>query len=235
MAVSSRLFDALKAGCPAEWAAYTDHAFVRALADGSLPKACFRHYLTQDYLFLLNYARAYALAVLKSEHLDDLREAAATVDLLLNHETPLHVQFCAGWGLSEAEMAAESEADANRLYTRYVLDRGQAGDLLDLLTALAPCALGYAEIGAELLADPATRLEGNPYRAWIELYGGVEFQEGAAVVARQLDRVAVRRGITADPTGDPIASARWPSLLDTFRTATRLEAGFWQMGLTPPA
>lgn len=227
----SHLLAALKEASPEDWRDYTHHAFVRQLADGTLPEACFRHYLAQDYLFLLNYARAYALAVVKAEQLDDLREAAALVDLLLNHEIALHVEVCAGWGLSEAQLAQVPEAPANRLYTRYVLDQGLRGDLLDLLVALTPCSLGYAEIGARLLADPATRLNGNPYRPWIELYGGREFQEGAALAARQLDRVAERRGLVAPFA----ASTRWPALVQSFRTAARLEVGFWDMGLVPDA
>jgi thiaminase (transcriptional activator TenA) len=43
------------------------------LADGSLPKAAFRHYLIQDYLFLIEFARAYALSVYKSPKLADMR------------------------------------------------------------------------------------------------------------------------------------------------------------------
>lgn len=231
MPARSKLLDALKLACPDDWRAYTEHDFVRGLADGTLPEACFRHYLAQDYVFLLNYARAYALAVVKADHLDDLREAAAIVDLLLNHEIALHVKFCADWGLSETELARTPEEDANRLYTRYVMDCGLRGDLLDLLVALTPCSLGYAEIGARLLADPDTKLNNNPYRPWIELYGGNEFQEGAALAARQLDRVAQRRGI-----GEPFAdSTRWPELTETFRTAARLEVGFWQMGLSGEA
>ena len=37
---------------------YTGHAFVRQLAAGTLPERCFRHYLIQDYLFLIHFARA---------------------------------------------------------------------------------------------------------------------------------------------------------------------------------
>ncbi|SMF41071.1 thiaminase (transcriptional activator TenA) [Tistlia consotensis] len=225
------LFGALTAACGADWRAYVGHPFVRGLADGSLPERCFRHYLAQDYLFLLHYSRAWSLAVVKSDRLDDLRQSAALVDLLLNHEIALHVDFCGGWGLDETALAATPEAPANRLYTRYVMDRGLAGDLLDLLVALAPCGLGYAEIGRRLLADPATKREGNPYLPWIELYGGAEFQEGAAAMAAQLDRVAGRRGLTPPWDG----SARWPSISDTFATAVRLEVGFWDMGLAPPA
>lgn len=32
------------------------------LGDGTLPDAAFRMYLVQDYLFLIQFARAYALA-----------------------------------------------------------------------------------------------------------------------------------------------------------------------------
>jgi thiaminase/transcriptional activator TenA len=56
-------FERLKTAASAEWRAYTEHPFTNALADGSLAEAAFRHYLVQDYLFLIEFARAYALSV----------------------------------------------------------------------------------------------------------------------------------------------------------------------------
>ncbi len=226
----NRVFTTLKATCPEDWEAYVRHDFVRALGAGSLPEACFRHYLGQDYIFLMHFARAYALAAFKSGELGDMRAAAASLDALLNGELALHVKYCAGWGLSEAEMAALPEAEANLAYTRFVLDAGMAGDLLDLLVALAPCVMGYAEIGAWLAADAATdRTSKNPYRDWIEMYAGAEYQALARATLDQLDRVAARR-LGADFSAAP----RWAQLAQTFRTATRLEVGFWAMGLAPP-
>ena len=225
-----RVFSALKAHCRDDWDAFIRHDFVRRLGTGDLPEACFRHYLGQDYIFLTHFARAYALAAFKSDELDDMRRAAATLDALINSEMALHVKFCAGWGLSEAEMTALPEAEANLAYTRFVLDTGMAGDLLDLLVALAPCVLGYAEIGTWLAADPDTdNSHANPYRDWIEMYAGTEYQEVAQGALDQLDRIAARR---LGP--EPAASPRWPQLAKTFRTATRLEIGFWNMGLNPP-
>lgn len=225
------IFAKLREDCAKEWTAYTHHPFVEQLADGTLPAECFQHYLIQLYLFSKHYSRAYALAVVKSEHLDDLREAAAHVDLQLNYEMALHVDYCAQCGISEQDLESWPEEDANRLYTRYVLDQGMTGDLLDLLVALSPCSLGYAEIGARLLADPNTKLSGNPYRGWIELHGGPEFQEGADAMRCYVDRVAARRGVTCDMA----TSERWQSLSNNFRTATQLEIEFWQMGLNPPS
>ncbi len=223
------LFARLKGSCVEDWRAYVAHDFVRQLSDGSLPEACFRHYLAQDYLFLIQFARAYALAAYKSDDLEEMRAAAATLDALLNTEMGLHVSTGARWGMSEADLAALPEAEANLAYTRFVLETGMAGDLLDLLVALAPCVMGYGEIGARLMAAPEVDPAANPYREWIELYGGAEYQTVAAAAVKQIDRVAARR-----LGGDPARSPRWASLVKTFRSATRLEAGFWDMGLKPP-
>lgn len=219
--VGSGCFSRLRADVAAEWRAYTHHPFVAGMADGSLPEDAFRHYLAQDYLFLIHFARAYALAVYKAESLQDMRAAAATLNALIDEEMKLHVGYCAGWGLTEAEMAAVPEDPACLAYTRYVLERGMAGDLLDLLTALAPCVVGYGEIGARLAADPATRREGNPYTAWIDMYSGDDYRQVADGAIAQLDRLWQERG----------TDTRWKSLQETFRQATVLEAGFWQMGL----
>ncbi len=230
MVEPGQVFSALKASCPDDWDAYVHHDFVRRLGAGDLPEACFRHYLGQDYIFLTHFARAYALAAFKSDQLDDLRAAAATLHALIDAEMALHVTYCAGWGLSEAEMAALPEAAANLAYTRFVLDAGMAGDLLDLLVALATCVMGYAEIGAWLAADPAADCTGkNPYRDWIDLYAGADYREVARGALEQLDRVAGRR-LGAAPTASP----RWAQHAETIRTATRLEIGFWDMGLSPP-
>jgi thiaminase (transcriptional activator TenA) len=215
------LFDRLREAAGEEWTRYTRHEFVRRLGDGSLEQTAFRHYLIQDYLFLIHFARAYALAVYKSDTLADMRQAGASLAAILDLEMGLHVRFCAGWGLDEAAMSAAVEATGTLAYTRFVLERGMAGDLLDLHVALAPCIVGYAEIAADLMADPATKLEGNPYREWIEMYAGEEYRAVAAAEIAQLDSLYARRG----------GEARFDDLAKTFTTASRLEAGFWEMGL----
>ena len=207
------------------WPAYVDHRFVRELAAGTLPAASFRHYLMQDYVFLLHFSRAWALAVYKAESLADMRAAAQVLYGLLDHEMGLHVQYCSEWGIDQQSLEATEEAAGNMAYTRYVLERGVAGDLLDLLVALAPCVCGYAEIGRTHITAADTVLEGNPYRPWLELYAGDEFQQLASSVEAQMDRLAAERA----------TAQRFASLARTFGQATRLEIGFWDMGLAGTA
>jgi thiaminase/transcriptional activator TenA len=221
MTSSHLLFDQLKANCAQDWTSYIEHEFVRKLGAGTLPETAFRQYLIQDYLFLIQFVRAYALAVYKSDTLPDMRQAAAGMSAILDIEMGLHVEFCAGWGLKEADMQSAPEASACMAYTRFVLERGMAGDLLDLHVALAPCIVGYAEIGAMLVTDPDTIVNGNPYMPWIEMYAGDEYQEVAESEKTFLDDLLVRRG----------GPGRMMALSDTFVKATRLEVDFWQMGL----
>ena len=213
-------FDRLVARSRPEWEAYTRHPFTEGMGDGSLPEAAFRHYLVQDYLFLIEFARAYALAVYKSPTLADMREAAAGVSAILDVEMGLHVKLAAGWGLSADDLEQAPPADETLAYTRYALDAGMRGDLLALKVALAPCVIGYAEIGARLAAMPSGLAASNPYRVWTAEYAGAAYQEIAAKARAHLDRLAARYS----------TPAREDELVAVFREATRLEAAFWDMG-----
>lgn len=214
-------FSDLTAACQADWRAYIEHDFVRALGDGTLEAGAFRHYLQQDYLFLIHFARAYALAAYKSRTLADLRQAHDGLKAILDVELDLHVGYCRDWGIAEEQLAALPEARATLAYTRYVLDAGSRGDLLDLHVALAPCVVGYGEIAGWLNAQAFTvRGEANPYDAWIAMYEGDDFQGAMRAELEWLDaRLA------------DITPARFQELSEVFRDATRLEIDFWQMGL----
>lgn len=203
------------------WRRYTHHPFVEGLCDGTLPRAAFLRYLVQDYVFLIHFSRAWALAVTKAETLEEMRACAATVHALLDEETRLHVATCAEEGISEAELFTAEEHPANLAYTRYVLDAGHSGDFLDLISALAPCVLGYGEIGMRL----ALEARDTPYSGWIATYGGQEYQQTCRDVGALIDS-AVHRRFGDQPKGNP----RWRRLEERFLIATRLEIGFWSMG-----
>lgn len=214
------LFGRLRAAAGSEWTDYVNHPFVRQLGAGTLPQACFRRFLTQDYLFLGHFARAYGLAVYKSSMIADIR-AATTALAAIVHEIPLHTTYCKSWGLTEEMMAQEPEAAETMTYTRFVIDVGHSGDILDLTAALLPCVAGYAEIGQILLSDENTMLEGSPYADWMKNYDSDDYRASVRLAIEKLNEIGRRRG------GD----ARFADLSRIFNTATRLEAAFWQMGL----
>lgn len=217
-----KCFAAWREDCANDWHDYTHHAFVEGLGDGTLPRAAFLNYLTQDYLFLVNFSRAWALAVVKADTLEEMQACSATVHTLLDGEMALHVGICAREGITREELLSAQEATANLAYTRYVLASGFSGEFLDLLAALAPCVLGYGEIGTRLAASAAPD---TPYREWIDTYAGADYQQACRDVGALLD-AAVARRLGPDAASLP----RWSQLSQRFATATRLEVGFWGLG-----
>ncbi|MGB3245575.1 MAG: thiaminase II [Sulfitobacter sp.] len=211
-----------RARAAGHWHNYTHHAFVEALGDGTLPRSAFLHYLIQDYVFLVHFSRAWALAVVKSETLEEMKICAGTVDALVNQEMSLHVKTCAAEGIGEETLFEAREAVENLAYTRYVMDAGLQGDFLDLMAALAPCVLGYGEIGLRLAGCKAND---TPYAEWIATYADPDYQAVCVNVGAMIDNAVARRigGLSHAP--------RTAVLQDRFNLATKLEVGFWQMGL----
>ncbi|KAI9485426.1 MAG: Phosphomethylpyrimidine kinase-domain-containing protein [Benjaminiella poitrasii] len=203
------------------WSDFIDHPFVRGIADGTLPIESFTYYLKQDYLYLQHYARAASLAAYKSNTMNTIGLNAAIV-LHITKESHLHLEYCAKFGISKEDVLATPESVFNAAYTRFVLDKGASGDLLDLKAAMLPCLLGYGEIGLKLFNDPATKRDGNPYWDWICQYAAEDYQEAVTTGLAEIEALADDLISTS--------TARFKDVCKTFEQATRLEIMFWEMG-----
>ncbi|ALN71213.1 MULTISPECIES: thiaminase II [unclassified Aureimonas] len=220
--MTGTVFERLKAAAQEDWDGYVNHPFVWHMGVGALPESAFRRYLVQDYLFLIQFARANALAAYKSRSLADMRRAQTGLSAILDVELNLHLRLSERWGLSARDLEQAREEPATTAYTRFVLDCGASGDLLDLQTALAPCVIGYGEIGARLAASLGPEhLENHPYREWIGEYAGEAYQGVAEAARLHLEDLAARS----------MTERRFEELVGLFATACRLERDFWQMGL----
>ena len=205
------------------WLLYTKHEFVQKLANDSLHENFFLNYLKQDYLFLIQFSKAWSLAILKSDNLEEMKIAASTVNELINFEMELHISLCQKYGISKFDLENTEEENENIAYTRYVLELGYSGDFLDLLSALAPCVLGYGEIGINL-KDSNPKI--SMYRKWIETYSSSEYQNVCFNVGKLIDKsFQLRLGENYTNT------YKWKKTNQIFKKATSLEVDFWNMAL----
>lgn len=165
------------------WREHTHHEFVRQMQNGTLPPENFKTYLIQDYLFLIQFARANSLAAYKAKDIDDIDRSAAIVRHIFR-EMNLHIDYCKGYGLSREDIVNQEEKMACTAYTRYVIDVGQAEDWFALQIALLPCLLGYGVVARRLYDDPATKREGNMYWKWVENYVADDYTEAVRLGCR---------------------------------------------------
>ena len=216
-------FNLLKENHKDNWLLYTKHEFINKLINDTLKEEKFLNYLIQDYLFLIQFSKAWSLAILKSDNLEEMKIAASTVNDLINFEMELHITLCANYGISKSDLENADEENANIAYTRYVLELGYSGDFLDLLSALAPCVLGYGEIGLNCQnSNPKTLM----YKKWIETYSSIEYQDVCKNVSGLIDKAfLLRLGTNFENT------YKWKKVNQIFKKATLLEVDFWNMAI----
>ena len=200
------------------WKQYVEHEFVQQLAKGTLPKACFQHYLKQDYIYLFHYSRAFALGVFKAKNFTDMEMPRKTLDILCQ-EIQLHLDYCRQWKISEQEIFQIPESAACISYTRYLLDCGMTGGLPELYAAVTALCFRL-RTSRPLHHRKLSKLPSNPYQAWIDAYSSPEYQQAAQETVDFLTALC-----------EPLNDSQLTNIQQIFTTATRMEIGFWQMGL----
>jgi len=218
-----KIFSILKKNDLSNWNFYTKHDFVTKLTNNTLDKKIFLNYLIQDYLFLIQFSKAWSLAIIKSDILDEMKIAANTVNGLINFEMDLHINLCGSYGISKIYLENANEENENIAYTRFVLEAGYSGDLLDLMAALIPCVFGYGEIGVN---NSNARPETYMYQKWLNTYSSHEYQQICHEVAKLFDNaIYLRLG------ENYINSYKWNNIKKIFRRAVLLEVDFWNMAM----
>ncbi len=211
--------DDLRAGAAEVWEAQHAHPFVRGIGDGTLPVDRFAHYVRQDYLFLIEYARMLALGAARAPDLATMRRFADLAQAILGEEMELHREFAREFGITEAQLEAEPPAPTTQAYTDFLVRTAAVGELADLAAALLPCMWGYAEVGQRLAVAGAPTDE--RYARWIATYAAPDFEELAAWCRALVDRL-----------GDQASEEVRTRMHHAFLTCSRYELAFWEMGWT---
>lgn len=201
------------------WTAFVQHPFVLGLADGSLPRESFEWFMKQDYLFLRHYARIWAQAASSPDNTFEEVSQLAELSRAMAEEAKLHLGLCCeSFGISAQEFEFETmESAATLAYTRFVLDTARSSDGLELLVAVSPCMVGYAQVGLWLAQNRKSDIN-QDYAAWIEAYAGDEFHDVVEKAMRLVEAKAAR---------DPLTPERLRKLQKIWNAACRLEAGMW--------
>jgi thiaminase/transcriptional activator TenA len=192
------------------------HPFLGGLADGSLPQGAFSFYVVQDALYLRSYAKALATIAGRAPDTAATEMFARHAADVIAVEATLHGTLLADLGIDPAVAAAAQPAPATLAYTSYLLATVSGGSYAEGVGAVLPCYWIYWEVGKELLrrGSPEPR-----YQRWIDMYGGEEFGE---VVQSVLD--------VTDRLGPELAPAERARVHRHFRTTSRYEWMFWDMG-----
>ncbi|MEM4781423.1 MAG: thiaminase II [Halalkalicoccus sp.] len=201
------------------WDAIHEHPMVRGIGDGTLDEEPFRRWVRQDYYYLIEYNRVFALGAARAPDLARIERFADLLSETVSTEMDLHRSYAANFGISEADLEATEPSPTTRGYTDFLVRTAATGSFGELVAALLPCMWGFAETGKRLAREGLPDHEG--YAEWIETYSSEEFVELADWCAELLDEVAAGAG------DDRKARYR-----EAFLTSARYEYLFWDAAWT---
>lgn len=184
----STFSETIRVQTDSHWSAMLEHPFVKGIGAGTLDRDRYEFYLKQDYLYLIEFSRVFALAATKARQLQDMSYFARLLNLTLNTEMELHRRTCADFGISPSELEETEPGLITTAYTNLLVKTCYEGTLKEILAVILPCAAGYVEIAQHLKAQGLP--ENRHYRDWIETYSSKEFADYADWLKSRLDRFA---------------------------------------------
>lgn len=208
----------LKAKSQKVWEEGYHHPFVQELGKGTLEKERFKFYLLQDYQYLLQYAKVFAIAVVKSDTEELMANFSKSQHGILAHEMDVHRSYMREFGITNKEMAEVKSSLYNRSYTANMLAVGQTGDLAEVLACVFPCAWTYYDYAKRLKDEYASELEDNFYKTWIEGYASDDFYSSFDWFYDTLDSLCENK-----------SPSQLAKIEDIFVSSVEFEYLFWEM------
>jgi thiaminase/transcriptional activator TenA len=174
--------------------------------------------MKQDYVFLIDYAKLFALGSIKARNLETMAAFAKLLHETLHGEMELHRQYAARFGITNQQLEETKPTPINLAYTRYMLNVAQNGSLEELISALLPCMWSYWEIGKMLKENYSDSTEHPLYGDWVKMYSSSDFGSLAQWLIDLLDQLAEGK-----------TERELQILEEHFLTTSRFEYMFWDM------
>ena len=214
MALIDRLLEATKD----IWQAYHEHPFVKGIADGSLDQQKFKHYILQDYIYLLEYAKVFGIGMAKAKSVKTMKYFAHYVHLLTDGEMDIHRGYMGKLQVTQQELDQVTQALDNLSYTSYMIRVAYEEGEAEILAAILSCAYSYEVIAKKIVQDHPDALKNNFYSEWIEGYISEDYHEANLVLIHTLTE------LTENYTESQIQH-----LIDIFVACSRYELAFWDL------
>lgn len=185
MLFSERLFNTVEP----IWNSYLEHPFVKGIGEGTLEKEKFIHYMKQDYVYLIEYSRVFAIGSAKANDLKTMTMFANLLHGTMNYEMDLHREYAQKFGISHEELEATEPSATMTAYTSYMLSQAQLGGVENAVAAVLACAWSYNWIGKELATWPGA-LEHELYGNWVKMYSSEGFTKIANDCIELINEIA---------------------------------------------
>ena len=199
------------------WQMYNCHPFVLGIQNGTLDKEKFRYYIIQDYLYLEDYAKTFAIGVAKAKSLETANLFAKYINVM-NGELDIHSGYLAKLGITQQEIDAAARSIANLSYTSYMLRVAYEEGEAEIFAAILACAYSYEVIAKNMVKNNQSAVNDEFYGDWVKGYISDSYAAENVILLEKINR------LTKDYTERQIQH-----LVEIFTACSRYELAFWDM------
>ena len=200
------------------WAAYNEHPFVLGIQNGTLAREKFKYYIIQDYLYLEEYAKVFALGIAKAKSPETIQLFSKYVTLLTEGEMDIHRGYMGKFAVSREELEATPRALDNLSYTSYMLRVAYEEGEAEILAAILSCAYSYEIIAKTILERNPAAADHPFYGEWVRGYADPHYSEANILLLEMTDRLTQH-----------YTEAQLRHLEEIFVACSRYELAFWEL------
>lgn len=213
MKTTERLLDATKE----IWESYNTNPFVMGIQDGTLEKDKFRYYIMQDFIYLKDYAKTFAVGVAKAKSVETANLFAKYISVM-NGELDIHSGYMGKFQVTKEEIDSMKPSLDNLSYTSYMLRVAYEEGEAEILAAILSCAYSYEVIAKRIVTNAPDSVNDDFYGDWIRGYASEEYAAENKVMLDMLDALT-----------EHYTESQINHLVDIFVACSRYEQAFWQM------
>ena len=214
MTVTERLLNAVSD----IWQEYSRHPFVKGIEHGDLDQKKFRYYLIQDYHYLLDYMKSFAVGLAKAKSPEMRALFSSYTRMLTESEMDIHEGYLGRLNVTREELDNTPTALDNLSYTSYMLRVAYEEGETEILAAILSCALSYEYIAKNIVESSPNSVDDPFYGDWIKGYTSERYCKENIVLTQMLETAA------ADYTEKQLEH-----LTEIFVICSRYELAFWYM------
>ena len=199
------------------WQRYNEHPFILGIQEGTLDKNKFRYYIIQDYLYLEDFAKTFAIGVAKAKSRETANLFAKYVSVI-NGEMNVHSGYLARLSVTSEEILSTPRSLENLSYTSYMLRVAYEESEAEILAAILPCTYSYEKIAKTIVKNNPESINNSFYGDWIKSYSCENYEKENRILIKEIN------GLTKD-----FKEEKLKHLEDIFINCSLYELDFWKM------
>lgn len=190
--------------------------FNQEMINSTLDESQFKEYIIQDYMYLIDYKKAYEIALLRATNDEAMSYLYQTLEEIEDEIRLVHQNYFKKLNIKKSDLIDAVQSPNALLYTSFLIRTAATEPTEVSLSAFLPCHWVYYQIGKDM-RKTATKKQNQKYSTWINAYGTKEWEDsGTKKLADLIDKMSKN-------SSQEVKS----KMLHAYRMSTNMEYMFW--------